>query len=116
MFRQVRALRKSDTGWFASADALEIHVRAVALVAGTVDPPYLADTDLDDLSSPEVNTLAAVELWLAGLWRRTDGGYVITDTALIERVRDRPSRWGHRIAAAWQRIWAELNRERFIPL
>jgi hypothetical protein len=81
----------------------------------------VCDADLDALGSGHVTTLAALELSLAGLWRRTTDGYVVTDLDLVDHLAASPARragerWGRVARAAMARCWRVLNSETVIPL
>jgi hypothetical protein len=93
-----------------SQPALEIHVRAVASSVRTDCPVFISDDTLDEIAPAHLNTIAALELCLAGLWDRASGGYVISDLHLIERLSGR-----RRVATVLRRWWAALNRDNFIP-
>jgi hypothetical protein len=118
VFREVEALRRRADRSLVTRLGLEVHVRVVARCADVLRPSFVADSDLDELADPHVTTMAAVELCLAGLWRRTEGGYVITDVDYVAAAlaaAEQP-RWTRRLGAARRSLWAELNSERFIPL
>ena len=120
VFREVMALRRRPDTADVTASALDVHARAVARSSESIRPSFVSDADLDAVAPPPVTTMAAIELCLAGLWRRTDGGYVVTDVDYVADVvahgfRSR-RRWRHRVSVALRRLWTELNAERFIPL
>lgn len=114
---QVEALRRRPDRSLVTTPALGVHVRVVARSADVIRPSYVTDSELDELADPQVTTMAAVELCLAGLWRRTEGGYVITDVDYIASVlvEAQHPRWTRRLAATCRRLWAERDSERFIP-
>ena len=117
VFRQVETLRHRDATCLVSGPALEVHARAVAHSSESVRPSFVSDADLDAIAAPQVSTMAAIELCLDGLWRRTDGGYVITDVDYVAEVladAARPHAW-RRLTALGRRVWTELNSDRFIP-
>ncbi len=117
VFAEVAALRRRPQGRFVTADALEVHVRAVARSSHTEHPAFVGYVDLDAITSGSVSTMAAVELCLAGLWIRARDGYVIVDDELIKRLSAGPVfRWTHATARTLRNLWSALNDERFIPL
>jgi hypothetical protein len=125
VFAEVTVLQRKPRAQFISIAALEVHVRAIAQSAGTDSPAFVGYTDLDAIAPGPVSTMAAVELCLAKLWVQSVGGYVVTDTELIERMSTRSlDPWSRRAALrlthsasrALRRIWRVLNEERFIPL
>jgi hypothetical protein len=120
VFREVSALRRRPDTADVTASALDVHARAVARSSRSIRPSFVSDADLDHVAPPRVSTMAAIELCLAGLWRRTDDGYVVTDVDYVADVVAHGfgarRRWRHWASATMRRLWAELNRERFIPL
>ena len=117
VFTEVEALLCRDEFRWVTPLALEIHVRAVARSVRGADPAFISDRDLDSTAPGPVTTLAAVELCLAGVWHRTssgDGGYVVSDDALIDHLSEPPLL--RRVRAALRGLRRELTSERFIPL
>ncbi len=114
VFFEVEALRADKARPVLSPSSLEVHVRAVGHLAQTTRSNYLEDGALDTLASGRVTTMAAIELCLAGWWRRLDGGYLIVDQELIDAMAHSPM-W-RRIGAAGRRLWRTLNSETVIPL
>ena len=68
---------------------------------------------LDLVAPGPATTLAAIELCLAGFWRRIDGAYVIADDELIRELSR--STWTRKLAAAGRRVWKALNSDLFLP-
>ncbi|MDX1892163.1 hypothetical protein [Mycolicibacterium sp. 050158] len=114
VFFEVEALRADRARPVLSAAALEVHVRVVDHLAHTTGAAFIADEILDTLAHGRVTTMAAIELWLAGWWRRLDGGYVIVDQELIDALSHSPAL--RRLGAACRRLWKTLNSETVIPL
>jgi hypothetical protein len=114
VFFEVEALRADKARPVLSNTSLEVHVRAIGHLSSTTRSNYLGDRELDTLASGPVTTMAAIELSLAGWWRRLDGGYLIVDQELIDAMAHSPS-W-RRLAAACRRVWTRLNSETVIPL
>lgn len=114
VFFGVEALRADRTRPVLSPASLEIHVRVVDHLAHTTRANFIADGGLDELAPGRVSTMAAIELSLAGWWRRLDGGYVVVDQELIDAMSHGP-RW-RRFGASWRRVWKALNSETVIPL
>lgn len=92
VYDEVSALRAKKRSEHVSPAALAIHVRAVDRSVRTDCPVFVSDAMLDDIDAADVTTLAALELTLAGLWDRADGGYVISDLQLIDRLGANPVR------------------------
>ena len=111
---EVEALRADRTRPVLSPSALEVHVRVVDVLAHATGTNFIADDRLDTLAPGRVTTMAAIELSLAGWWRRLDGGYVIVDQELIDAMARSP-RW-RRLGATCRKLWAALNSESVIPL
>jgi hypothetical protein len=106
---EVEALRYSRRGADVSALALEIHVQAVGRGIGSSCPSFIPDQRLDAITSGSVTTMAAIELWLSGLWFRVEGGYVADDPELIDHLSvGRLRRWA-------RKLWRYLNSEPVIP-
>ncbi len=104
-----------------SAVALEIHVRAVEQSVWTRRPGFVSDAALDELAPGHVTTIAALELSLARLWRRTADGYVVCDLDLVDHlsagvVGRAGLRWFRAAGAVMARCWRALNNESVIPL
>jgi hypothetical protein len=116
VFVEVEALQRSRRGSAVSALALEVHVRAVDHSAHSECPAFISDDGLDAIASGHVTTMAAIELCLAELWHRAQGGYVLADLDLITRLGSARVRWSQNVIAACKRTWAVLNRDNFIPL
>jgi hypothetical protein len=114
VFSEVEALRADRSRPVLSPAALEVHVRVVDHLAHTTGANFIADEILDTLAHGRVTTMAAIELSLAGWWRRLDGGYVIVDQELIDALSHSPAR--RRLGAACRRLWKTLNSETVIPL
>jgi hypothetical protein len=114
VFFEVEALRADKARPLLSPTSLEIHVRAVDHLAHTTRSNYLDDAGVDTLGSGPDTTMAALELCLAGWWRRLDGGYLIVDQELIDAMAHSP-RW-RRFGATCRRLWKTLNSETVIPL
>ena len=114
VFTEVAALRADTARPVVSPAALEVHVRAVCHLAQSTRAQFIDDAGLDAIASGPVTTMAAIELCLAGWWRRLDGGYVVVDQELIDALSHGRAR--RRLGAALRRVWTELNSERFIPL
>lgn len=114
VFFEVEALRADKARAVLSPACLEVHVRVVDHLAHTTGSNFIADEALDTLAHGRVTTMAAIELTLAGWWRRLDGGYVIVDQELIEALSHSPAR--RRLGAACRRLWRILNSESVIPL
>jgi hypothetical protein len=114
VFFGVEALRADRSRPVLSPASLEIHVRVVDHLAHTTRSNFIADGGLDGLAPGPVTTMAAIELSLAGWWRRLDGGYVIVDQDLIDALSHSPTR--RRLGAACRRLWKTLNSETVIPL
>lgn len=114
VFFEVEALRGDKARPILSPASLEVHVRVVDHLAHTTGGNYIADETLDTLAHGRVTTMAAIELWLAGWWRRLDGGYLIVDQDLIDALSHGPT-W-RRVAATCRRLWKTLNSETVIPL
>jgi hypothetical protein len=111
---EVEALRADRSRPVLSPASLEIHVRVVDHLAHTTGSNFVADAGLDGLAPGRVTTMAAIELSLAGWWRRLDGGYLIVDQELIDAMSHSPL-W-RRFAASCRRLWTTLNSETVIPL
>lgn len=110
LLAEMEALRDSGRGADISAPALEIHVRAVDQSVRTSCPAFVSDELLDEVASGSVTTIAALELCLAGLWLRVNGGYVVDDADLIAHLSVGPiRRWA-------RKFWQYLNSEPVIPL
>ncbi len=112
VFNQVDAVHP-----VVSPASLEVHVRAVRHLARTTGAQFIDDAGLDGIAPGRVTTIAALELCLAGWWRRLDGGYVIAE-AIVGRDPTRPMSRGRawrRVAAVCRRVWKALNSEKFIP-
>lgn len=117
VFFEVEALRADGSRPVLSPASLEIHVRVVDFLAHTTGSNFIADDRLDTLAPGRVTTMAAIELTLAGWWRRLDGGsggYVIVDQELIDAMARSP-RW-RRLGVNCRRLWKALNSESVIPL
>src|SRR4051812_10480301 len=114
VFFEVEALRADRSRPVLSPASLEVHVRVVDHLAHTTGANFIADECLDTLAHGTVTTMAAIELSLAGWWRRIDGGYVIVDQELIDAM-SHGTRW-RRFGAACRRLWTFLNSESVIPL
>lgn len=118
LFVEVEALRGAERAQAVSIAALEIHVLAVERAVRTDRPAFVSDECLDALAPGRVTTMAALELCLAGLWRRVDvghdPGYVVADPDLIDHLAI-PG-WRRTVAAALRRVWHALNSETVIPL
>jgi hypothetical protein len=114
VFFEVEALRADKARPVLSPAALEVHVRVVDHLAHTTRGDFIADETLDTLAHGRVTTMAAIELSLAGWWRRLDGGYVIVDHELIVAL-SHSATW-RRFGAACRRVWTTLNSETVIPL
>lgn len=110
---EVDALRADRTRPVLSPSSLEIHVRVVDHLAHTTRANFVTDGELDDLAPGRVTTMAAIELSLAGWWRRLAGGYVIVDQELIDAMSHNPA-W-RRVGASCRRLWKALNSETVIP-
>jgi hypothetical protein len=109
LLAEMEALRDSRRGAHVSATALELHVRAVERSVRTRHPAFVSDAILDAVAPGSVTTVAALELWVAGLWRRTEGGYLVDDRELIAHLSVGPvRRWG-------RRVWSYLTSEPVIP-
>jgi hypothetical protein len=110
LLAEMEALRDSGRGAHVSAPALEIHVRAVDRSVRTSYPAFISDELLDIVGPGSVTTLAALELCLAGLWLRVNGGYAVDDADLIAHLSvGRVRRWV-------RRVWQYFNSEPVIPL
>lgn len=120
---EVETLRARRNGHEITREALRLHVLAVAHSVHTVHPQFIADIALARIV-PDA-TEAAVELWLAGLWERIDGGYAVLDPEFVEHMARRAS--GHHLRSVqWRlrqraigvcrRSWQALNSESVIPL
>src|ERR1700712_2940249 len=114
VFFEVEALRADRSRPILSPASLEVHVRVVDHLAHTTGTNFITDEILDTLAHGRVTTMAAIELSLAGWWRRLDGGYVIVDQELIDALSHHPTR--RRIGATCRRWWRFLNSESVIPL
>ncbi|MCW2733429.1 MAG: hypothetical protein JWR13_4245 [Mycobacterium sp.] len=114
VFFEVEALRADKARPILSPASLEVHVRVVDHLAHTTGANFIADEVLDTLAHGRVTTMAAIELSLAGWWRRLDGGYVVVDQELIDAMSHCPT-W-RRLGAACRRLWKILNSETVIPL
>ena len=114
VFFEVEALRADRSRPVLSPASLEVHVRVIDHLAHGTGSNFIADEVLDTLAHGRVTTMAAIELSLAGWWRRLDGGYVIVDQELIAAMSHSPVR--RRFAAACRRLWKTLNSETVIPL
>ena len=114
VFSEVEALRADKARPVLSPTALEVHVRVVDHLAHSTRGAFIADEILDTLAHGRVTTMAAIELSLAGWWRRLDGGYVIADQDLIDAL-SHSALW-RRVGAACRRMWRTLNSETVIPL
>ena len=109
LLAEMEALRDSRRGAHVSATAIELHVRAVSSSVRTRRPAFVADAALDRIAPGSVTSVAALELWTAGLWRRVSGGYLIDDRELIAHLSAGPVRnWA-------RRVWKYLNSESIIP-
>ena len=106
---EMEALRDSRRGAHVSATAIELHVRSVYQSVRTPRPTFVSDAALDALAPGSVTTPAALELWMAGLWQRVPGGYLVVDRELIAHLSAGPVR---RFA---RRVWLNLNSESIIP-
>ncbi|MEN4473828.1 hypothetical protein [Mycolicibacterium cosmeticum] len=120
---EVETLRARPDGAHITRAALRLHVLAVAHSVHTRHPEFIADIALERIV-PDA-TEAAIELWLAGLWERIDGGYALLDSEFIHHMGDQAA--GHHIKSAqWRlrtraigmcrRSWRALNSESVIPL
>lgn len=68
-----------------SRDALKLHTYAIIVSIKDSHPGFVHD---DYLSAIRVETtLPALELTLAGLWTREDGGYRVCDTETLRVAR-----------------------------
>lgn len=114
VYDEVARLRATERSRQVSLPALELHVRATACSVRTDCPVYVTDEMLDGIASGQVSTMAALELTLSGLWDRAQGGYVISDLGLVERLGTGVLR--RNLASALRRSWRALNRDNFIPL
>ncbi len=114
VFSEVEALRADRSRPVLSPASLEIHVRVADHLAHTTGSNFIADSALDTVAPGHVTTMAAIELSLAGWWRRLDGGYVIVDQDLIDAMSHSPA-W-RRFGATCRRLWKSLNSESVIPL
>ncbi|WP_140699417.1 hypothetical protein [Mycolicibacterium hodleri] len=114
VFFEVEALRADRSRPILSPASLEVHVRVIDHLAHGTGSNFIADEVLDTLAHGRVSTMAAIELSLAGWWRRLDGGYVIVDQELIAAMSHSPAR--RRFGAACRRLWKILNSETVIPL
>jgi hypothetical protein len=114
VYAEIVTLRDRRKTLTLSPLALEIHVRAVDHSVHTECPAFISDTSLDGIAPARVTTMAALELCLAEVWHRAQGGYVIADFDLIDHLSVSPTR--RRLRSALRRLWRELNSERFIPL
>lgn len=114
LFYEVASRRADRSRQVLSPASLEIHVRVIDHLAHTTGTNFIADGGLDELAPGQVTTMAALELSLAGWWRRLDGGYVIADQELIDAMSRSP-RW-RRFGASCRRLWKALNSETVIPL
>jgi hypothetical protein len=114
VYDEVAVLRTKTRTKNVSPAALEVHVRAVDRSVRTDCPVFISDALLDEIASAQVSTMAALELSLAGLWGRADGGYVMFDLNLIDRLGSSAVR--HRVISALRRSWRAINRDNFIPL
>ena len=114
VFMEVATLRAKPTGRDVSLSALEMHVRVVAHTVHTDCPGFITDRGLDVVAPGPATTMAAIELCLAGLWRRIDVGYVIADDELIDHMSH--TSWTRKFTAACRRVWKALNSESVIPL
>jgi hypothetical protein len=119
---EVETLRARPDGAHVTRAALRLHVLAVAHSVHTGHPEFLADIALERIM-PDA-TQAAIELWLAGLWERIDGGYALLDAEFIDHMSHQAA--GHHIKSAqWRlrtravgmcrRSWRALNSESVIP-
>ena len=109
LLAEMEALRDSRRGAHVSATAIELHVRAVSRSVRTRRPAFVADAALDLIAPGSVTSVAALELWMAGLWQRVPGGYLIDDRELIAHLSaGRVRRW-------IRRVWLNLNSESVIP-
>lgn len=113
VYDEVAVLRKKKRSQQVSATALELHVRAVDRSVRTDCPVFVSDAMLDEIAPPQVSTMAALELSLAGLWDRARGGYVVSDLDLIDRLGAGAVR--RRLTSAVRRSWRAINRDNFIP-
>ena len=109
LLAEMEALRDSRRGAHVSATAIELHVRSVYQSVRTPRPTFVSDAALDALAPGSVTTPAALELWMAGLWQRVPGGYLVVDRELIAHLSAGPVR---RFA---RRVWLNLNSESIIP-
>lgn len=114
VFFEVEALRADRSRPVLSPPSLDVHVRVVDRLARTTGSNFIPDGGLDALAPGRVTTMAAIELCLAGWWRRLDGGYVVVDQELIDAMSHSP-RW-RRFGAMCRRVWKTLNSETVIPL
>jgi hypothetical protein len=114
VFFEVEALRADRSRPVLSPASLEVHVRVVDRLANTTRSNFIADGGLDTVAPGRVTTMAAIELCLAGWWRRLDGGYLVVDQELIDAMARSPRR--RRFGAACRRLWKTLNSETVIPL
>jgi hypothetical protein len=119
---EVETLRARRSGADITRAALRLHVLAVAHTVHTRHPEFVADIALERIM-PNA-TEPAVELWLAGLWERIDGGYAVLDREFVDHMADRAA--GHHIRSVqWRlrqraigmcrRSWRALNSESVIP-
>lgn len=120
---EVETLRARRNGRDITREALSLHVLAVAHSVHTVHPEFIADIALARIV-PDA-TQPALELWLAGLWERIDGGYALLDREFIDHMTEhaaghhfRSVQWRlrQRTIAMCRRSWQALNSESVIPL
>ena len=114
VFVEVADLRARPTGRDVSLSALEVHVRVVDYTVHTDCPDFIDDAGLNAIAAGPVTTMAAIELCLAGLWRRIDNGYVIADDDFLRHMSH--SSLARKAAGLCRKVWDALNRETFIPL
>ncbi|VEG57184.1 Uncharacterised protein [Mycolicibacterium aurum] len=109
VFAQMKTLQNRERSALLSTLALEIHVRAVADRIGSTYPAFVPDDRLDAIAPGRVTTMAAIELCMAGMWYRADGGYVIADLDLVEDMSQTARR-------RWLRAVGRFLKEYLSPL
>ncbi len=117
VYQEIQTLRGRERFQGLSPAALEIHVRAVERSARTQWPAFVEDAVLDRLAPGPVTTITALELTLAGVWDRAEGGYVVSDLDLVDRYSaGLLSRCTRQAGQTIARCWRAVNRDNFIPL